>query len=82
MPSVKRCAVSRSNPLEHLTGEIERRTEVLGIVPHEDAITRLVGAILLEQNDARAVQRARDIALESSAPIGDDPLVSLPPLAA
>ena len=46
------------------------------------ASKRLVGAILLEQNDEWAVQRARYITLESIAPIGDDPLVSLPTLAA
>src|SRR5215218_760698 len=61
--------------------EASRRTEVVGIFPNEDAITRLVGAILLEQNDEWAVQRARYITLESIAPIGDDPLVGLPTLA-
>ena len=50
--------------------------------PNEDAITRLVGAILLEQNDEWAVQRARYMTLESVAQIGDDPLVTLPPMAA
>ncbi|KMO37654.1 transposase [Methylobacterium aquaticum] len=42
---------------------------------------RLVGAILLEQNDERAVPRCRSMILESIAPIGDDPLVSLPSFA-
>ena len=67
-----------TNPLERLNGEIKRRTEVVGIFPNEAAITRLVGAILLEQNDEWAVQRARYITLESIAPVGDDPIVGLP----
>ena len=50
--------------------------------PNEAAITRLVGAILLEQNDEWAVQRARYITLETIAPMSDDPLVSLPAVAA
>ncbi|CAN5297213.1 hypothetical protein BH10PSE8_BH10PSE8_02270 [soil metagenome] len=65
-----------------LNGEIKRRTEVVCIFPNEAAITRLVGAILLEQNDEWAVQRARYITLESIAPISDDPIVSRPAVAA
>ena len=61
-----------------MNGEIKRRTEVVGIFPNEAAITRLIRAILLEQNDEWAVQRARYITLESIAPVGDDPIVSLP----
>jgi len=81
-PAAHRVKLHSTNPLERLNGEIKRRTEVVGIFPNEAAITRLVGAILLEQNDEWAVQRARYITLESIAPIGDDPLVSLPTLAA
>lgn len=80
-PAQHRVKLHSTNPLERLNGEIKRRTEVVGIFPNEAAITRLVGAILLEQNDEWAVQRARYITLESISPIGDDPLVSLPNLA-
>ncbi len=81
-PPAHRVKLHSTNPLERLNGEIKRRTEVVGIFPNEAAITRLVGAILLEQNDEWAVQRSRYMTLESIAPIGDDPLVSLPTLAA
>ncbi|MET4279543.1 hypothetical protein ABIB68_007882 [Bradyrhizobium sp. F1.2.2] len=55
-----------TNPIERLNGEIKRRTEMVGIFPNEDAIVRLIGAILLEQNDEWAVQRARYMTLEQS----------------
>jgi transposase-like protein len=81
-PAAHRTKLHSTNPLERLNGEIKRRTEVVGIFPNEAAITRLVGAILLEQNDEWAVQRARYITLETIAPMSDNPLVSLPAVAA
>ena len=81
-PKDHRPKIHSTNPLERLNGEIKRRTEVVGIFPNEAAITRLVGAILLEQNDEWAVQRARYMTLETIAPLSEDPIVRLPALSA
>jgi putative transposase len=81
-PPQHRTKLHSTNPLERLNGEIKRRTDVVGIFPDEHAITRLVGAILLEQNDEWAVQRARYMTLESVSQLSDDPLVTLPAMAA
>ena len=74
--------IASTNGLERLNGEVKRRTEVVGIFPNEDAITRLVGAILLEQNDEWAVQRSRYMTLETMATLSDDPIIKLPAAAA
>jgi putative transposase len=56
---------------------IKRGTNVIGIFSNDDAIIRLVGAILMEQNDEWTVQRARYMTLETIAPISDNPIVIL-----
>ena len=70
--------IHSTNGLERLNGEVKRRTDVVGIFPNDEAIVRLVGAILLEQNDEWAVQRARYMTLETMATLSDDPVVGLP----
>ena len=70
--------IHSTNGHERLNGEVKRRTDVVGIFPNDDALVRLVGAILLEQNDEWAVQRARDMTLETMATLSDDATVGLP----
>jgi transposase-like protein len=77
-PKEHRAKLHSTNPIERLNGEIKRRTDVVGIFPNDDAIIRLVGAMLLEQNDEWAVQRARYMTLETMAALSDDAIVSLP----
>ncbi len=72
--------IASTNPLERLNKEIKRRSNVVGIFPNDAAIIRLVGALMLEQNDEWAVAR-RYMALESLARIIDDHLVRLPAVA-
>jgi transposase-like protein len=63
-PKEHRTKLHSTNPIERLNGEIKRRTEVVGIFPNEPAITRLIGAILMEQSDEWAVQRGRYMSLK------------------
>ena len=81
-PKDHRPKIHSINPIERLNGEIKRRTDVVGIFPNEAAITRLIGALLLEQSDEWAVQRARYMTLETIAPLSESAAVSLPFLAA
>ncbi len=80
-PREHRTKLHSTNPIERLHAEIKRHTNVVGIFPNENAITRLVGAILLEQNGEWAVAR-RYMSLESIAPVSDNLSVKLPTVAA
>lgn len=58
-PVDDRTKLHSTNPIERFNREIKRRTDVVGIFPYDDAIVGLLGALLLEQNDEWAIQRAR-----------------------
>ena len=80
-PAQHRAKIHSTDPLERLNGKIKRRSEVVGIFPNEAAVIRLIGALLLEQNDEWSVQRACYMTLETIAPMSDDPSVGMPALA-
>src|ERR1700731_2889351 len=84
-PGQRRTKLHSTNPLERLNKEIKRRADVVGIFPNEASITRLIGAVLLEQNDEWLLQ-CRYMQIEGMAeltpPLIDADPAKLPPLAA
>ncbi len=55
-PAQHRAKLHSTNSLERLNKEVKRRADVVGIFPTEGAIVRLIGAVLLEQNDEWLLQ--------------------------
>ena len=70
-----------TNPLERLNKEIKRRTRVVGIFPNDASIERLVGAMMMEQNDEWAIAR-RYMTLETMGSVCEDRAVDAVALAA
>jgi putative transposase len=84
-PAQHRTKLHSTNPLERLNKEVKRRADVVGIFPNEASITRLIGAVLLEQNDEWLLQH-RYMQIEGmtelTSPATEPEPVRLPPKAA
>lgn len=71
LPKAHRLHIQSTSPLDRLNTEIMRHSDVVGIFPNEAAIVRLVGALLLAQNDEWQLQR-RYLQLEGLQVVGDN----------
>jgi len=84
-PAQHRTKLHSTNPLERLNKKVKRRADVVGIFPNEASIIRLIGAVLLEQNDEWLLQH-RYMPIEGMAelasPETDSEIAQLPPMAA
>ena len=84
-PAQHRSKLHSTNPLERLNKEVKRRADVVGIFPGESSIVRLIGAVLLEQNDEWQLQQ-RYMQVEGMAellpPVIEAETKQIPPRAA
>jgi transposase-like protein len=84
-PAQHRAKLHSTNPLERLNKEVKRRADVVGIFPCEPSITRLIGAVLLEQNDEWQLQHRYmqvEAMAELTAPAAEPEPAQIPPQAA
>jgi len=70
--------IACTNRLKRLTGEIKRRTDVVGIFQNDRSVVHLLGALMPEQCDQWAISR-RDMSLESLVALSNVPFSGCPP---
>ena len=78
-PEQHRVKLHSTNPLEQLNKELKRRADAVGIFPNEDSITRLIGAVLLEQNDEYQLQN-RYMQIEGMAALATPQIEEMTPV--
>jgi putative transposase len=76
-PAQHRTKLHSTNPLERLNKEVKRRADVVGIFPNEGSIIRLIGAVLLEQNDEWLLQH-RYMQIEGMAELSPAAIETVP----
>jgi putative transposase len=84
-PAQHRTKLHSTNTLERRNKEVKRRADVVGIFPGEPSIIRLIGAVLLKQNDEWQTQN-RYMQVEAMAELTPTfeatPAITFPPKAA
>jgi putative transposase len=68
-PDQHRRKVWSTNLLERVNEEIKRRMRVVGIFTNDAAITRMVGAVMLEQDEHWQLEGSRMFSAESMGAI-------------
>lgn len=76
-PRACRTQIHSTNPLERLNAEVKRRTNVAGIFLNDGSIIRLVGAMMMEQNDEWSLRR-RYMQLEGLESLSENQSAPLP----